>query len=37
MPSKNSPSVLGEDSGSSTPFDFEPFIARKRNEKPKTR
>ena len=27
--------VGGEESGSSTPFDFEAFIARKRNEKPK--
>ena len=26
--------VEGEESGSSTPFDFEAFIARKRNGKP---
>jgi len=26
----------GEESGPSTPFDFEAFVARKRNEKPKT-
>jgi antitoxin ParD1/3/4 len=29
--------IEGEDSGPSTPFDFEAFIAHKRNEKPKTR
>jgi antitoxin ParD1/3/4 len=28
--------IEGEESGPSTPFDFEAFIARKRNEKPKT-
>jgi antitoxin ParD1/3/4 len=29
--------VEGEESGSSTPFDFEAFIARKRKAKPKPR
>jgi antitoxin ParD1/3/4 len=29
--------IEGEQSGPSTPFDFEAFVARKRNEKPKTR
>ena len=29
--------VEGEDSGTSTPFDFEAFIARKRKQKPKAR
>ena len=29
--------VEGEDSGTSTPFDFEAFIARKRKLKPKAR
>jgi antitoxin ParD1/3/4 len=29
--------VEGEESGASTPFDFEAFIARKRNQKPKSR
>ena len=29
--------VEGEESGASTPFDFEAFIARKRNQKPKAR
>jgi len=28
--------IEGEESGPSTPFDFEAFIARKRNEKPTT-
>ena len=28
--------IEGEESGPSTPLDFEAFIARKRNEKPKT-
>jgi antitoxin ParD1/3/4 len=28
--------IEGEESGPSTPFDFEAFIAHKRNEKPKT-
>ena len=27
--------IEGEESGPSTPFDFEAFIARKRNKKPK--
>jgi antitoxin ParD1/3/4 len=29
--------VEGEDSGKSTPFDFEAFIASKRKQKPKAR
>ncbi len=29
--------VEGEESGASTPFDFEAFIARKRKQKPKGR
>jgi len=29
--------VEGEESGPSTPFDFEAFIARKRKQKPKNR
>jgi len=29
--------VEGEQSGASTPFDFEKFIARKRKQKPKAR
>jgi antitoxin ParD1/3/4 len=29
--------VEGEQSGASTPFDFEAFIARKRKQKPKAR
>jgi antitoxin ParD1/3/4 len=29
--------IEGEQSDPSTPFDFEAFVARKRNEKPKTR
>jgi antitoxin ParD1/3/4 len=29
--------VEGEESGASTPFDFEAFIARKRKQKPKAR
>ncbi|MEA3178603.1 MAG: antitoxin ParD1/3/4, partial [Gammaproteobacteria bacterium] len=29
--------IEGEESGPSTPFDFEAFIARKRMQKPKTR
>jgi antitoxin ParD1/3/4 len=29
--------VEGEQSGASTPFDFEAFISRKRKQKPKTR
>jgi antitoxin ParD1/3/4 len=28
--------IEGEESGPSTPFDFEAFIAHKRSEKPKT-
>jgi antitoxin ParD1/3/4 len=28
--------IEGEESGPSTPFDFEAFIAHKRNDKPKT-
>jgi antitoxin ParD1/3/4 len=29
--------IEGEESGPSTPFDFEAFIARKRKQKPKDR
>jgi antitoxin ParD1/3/4 len=29
--------IEGEESGASTPFDFEAFIARKRKQKPKAR
>jgi antitoxin ParD1/3/4 len=28
--------IGGEEGGPSTPFDFEAFIGRKRNDKPKT-